>query len=150
MDLNEKGVTLVELLVALALVSVIAVLAMTTFNIGVKYNIVESTKTSMQQESNLIVNTLMNIHRTEKCYKIENTNTISIKVYDNKLCAEPFIKQISFDQSQFNYQLLLETGTPQKIDPQNHNYSMTLTIKDSNSSLENVYKTRIYRLNTTY
>lgn len=150
MNLNEKGVTLIELLAALALVSIIAVLAMTTFNIGVKYNVTETKKTTMQQESNLIVSTLMNVHRTEKCYEIENTNTLNIKVYDDDLCTAPFSRQIEFNQNQFTYALTLETGTPVQIRPQETNYSLTLIIKDKNSALENSYQTQIYRLNTTY
>lgn len=148
--MNEKGVTLVELLVALALVSIIAVLAMTTFNIGVKYNVTETTKTTMQQESNLIVTTLMNVHRTSKCYQIENTSTITINIYNDELCTEPVKRQIKFNQTQFNYELDLETGTSVKINPQDTNYSITLTIRDINSSLENVNQTQIYRLNTIY
>lgn len=150
MNLNEKGVTLVELLAALALVSIVAVLAMTTFNIGVKYNITETTKTTMQQESNLVVSTLMNVHRTEKCYEIENTSTIIIKVYDDEQCTTPSSRQIEFNQNQFNYDLNLATGTPEKINPQETNYSLTLIIKDNNSSIENSYQTQIYRLNNTY
>lgn len=150
MNLNEKGVTLLELLAALALVSIVAVLAMTTFNIGVKYNVIETTKTTMQQESNLIVTTLMNLHRTEKCYEIKNVTTITINVYDDALCTEPFNRKIEFAQDQFNYDLNLQSGIAEKINPQEINYSMTLTIKDNNSSLENSYKTQIYRLNTTY
>ena len=152
MNLNEKGVTLIELLAALALVSIIAVLAMTTFNIGVKYNVTETKKTTMQQESNLIVSTLMNVHRTEKCYEIENTTTtaITMKIYDDEQCTTTPSRQIEFNQNQFTYELILETGTPEKINPQETNYSLTLTIKDNNSSLENSYQTQIYRLNTTY
>lgn len=149
MYLNEKGITLVELLVALALVSIVAVLAMTTFNIGVKYNVTESAKTTMQQESNLIVSTLMNIHRTEKCYEIDNTTEIIITIYSNELCSEP-VRSIEFDQNQFNYELILETGTPQLIKPEDINYSMTLTIQDLKSSNKYIHKTQIYRLNTTY
>jgi prepilin-type N-terminal cleavage/methylation domain-containing protein len=93
--LNEKGITLVELLAALALVSIVAVLAMTTFNIGVKYNVTETTKTKMQQESNLIVSTLMNVHRTEKCYKIYNTSSIIIEIYNNDLCTGTYNRQIN-------------------------------------------------------
>ena len=150
MYLNEKGITLVELLAALALVSIVAVLAMTTFNIGVKYNVTETTKTKMQQESNLIVSTLMNVHRTEKCYKIYNTSSIIIEIYNNDLCTGTDNRQIKFDQSQFNYQSILETGTPVNINPEDTNYSITLTIQDIKSSHENVYETQIYRLNTTY
>jgi len=152
LNLNEKGVTLIELLAALALVSIIAVLAMTTFNIGVKYNVTETKKTTMQQESNLIVSTLMNVHRTEKCYEIENTTTtaITMKIYDDEQCTTTPSRQIEFSQNQFTYELNLETGTPEKINPQETNYSLTLTIKDNNSSLENSYQTQIYRLNTTY
>jgi prepilin-type N-terminal cleavage/methylation domain-containing protein len=103
LNLNEKGVTLIELLAALALVSIIAVLAMTTFNIGVKYNVTETKKTTMQQESNLIVSTLMNVHRTEKCYEIENTTTtaITMKIYDDEQCTTPSSRQIEFNQNQF-------------------------------------------------
>lgn len=150
MNLNDKGLTLLEVLASLVLVSLVVALAMTTFNIGVKYNVIETTKTKMQQESNLIVSTLMNVHRTENCYKIKNVSTITINVYDDALCTEPFNRQIEFSQNQFNYEVTLQAGTPDKINPQETNYSMTLTIKDVNSSLVNKYQTQIYRLNTTY
>ncbi|WP_019413854.1 prepilin-type N-terminal cleavage/methylation domain-containing protein [Paenisporosarcina sp. TG20] len=149
MNLNEKGLTLLEVLASLVLVSLVVALAMTTFNIGVKYNVIETTKTKMQQESNLIVSTLMNVHRTEKCYDIQNVTTITIDVYDDALCTA-LNRKIEFSQSQFNYEVNLQTGTPEKINPQETNYSMTLTIKDVNSSLVNKYQTQIYRLNTTY
>ena len=69
--LNQQGITLVELIAALALVSMVAVLIMTTLSIGIKQSIIENDKVQIQQQSNLIVSQLLNIHRKGEPYCME-------------------------------------------------------------------------------
>lgn len=70
MKLDEKGITLVELLAALILVSIIAVIAWTTITIGMRHGISETNKTIMQQDMNLMVSSLMAAHRGSEEYSI--------------------------------------------------------------------------------
>ncbi|WP_422123043.1 PilW family protein [Planococcus sp. X10-3] len=70
MKLNEKGISLVELIAGLALVSVIAVIAWTTISIGMQHGASETNKTIMQQEMNLMVSSLMAAHRGNEKYSI--------------------------------------------------------------------------------
>ncbi|MDN7240345.1 type II secretion system protein [Planococcus sp. N028] len=74
MKLNQKGITLVELIAALALVSIIAVVAWTAMSIGFKHSAVESNKTRLQQDANLIVTSLSNIHRKSDSYNLKFVN----------------------------------------------------------------------------
>lgn len=68
MGLNQKGITLVELIAALALVSIIAVAAWTTLNIGMQHGAAETSKTILQQDANLIVTSLSAEHRKNDGY----------------------------------------------------------------------------------
>lgn len=70
MKLDEKGISLVELLAALLLVSLVAVIAWTTLTIGMRHGVTETNKTIMQQDMNLIVSSLMAAHRTSEKYSI--------------------------------------------------------------------------------
>lgn len=67
---NQKGITLVELLAALALVGIIAAIAWTTLSIGFKHTVVETEKTKLQQSANLIMTTLTNQHRRSDSYSL--------------------------------------------------------------------------------
>ena len=60
---NEQGVTLVELLVVIVLVSMVASLIMTTFFIVNRYNLTETRKLKLQQDANYIVTTILQKHR---------------------------------------------------------------------------------------
>ncbi|WP_235524970.1 prepilin-type N-terminal cleavage/methylation domain-containing protein [Planococcus glaciei] len=68
--MNQKGVTLVELLAALALVSIVAAIAWTVLGIGFKHTAVETGKTKMQQDANIIISTLTNEHRRNSTYSL--------------------------------------------------------------------------------
>ncbi|MDN3449169.1 prepilin-type N-terminal cleavage/methylation domain-containing protein [Planococcus sp. APC 3906] len=70
MKLNQKGMSLVELLAALALVSLIAGIAWTALSIGFKHTAVETGKTLMQQDANIIIATLTNEHRRNSNYSL--------------------------------------------------------------------------------
>jgi type II secretory pathway pseudopilin PulG len=76
---NSKGITLVELVASVALVSMVAVLIMTTLGIGFKHSIAESNNTSIQQEANLIILKLLNEHRKGDCYFLK-TESGEIKI----------------------------------------------------------------------
>jgi len=76
---NSKGISLVELIAALALVSMVGVLIMTTLGIGFKHSIAESNNTSTQQEANLIVAKLLKEHRIGNCYFIKG-DSLGIKI----------------------------------------------------------------------
>lgn len=70
MSLNQKGVTLVELIAALALVSIIAVAAWSALTIGMKHGAAETSKTMLQQDANLIITSLSAEHRGNDAYYI--------------------------------------------------------------------------------
>ena len=70
LKLNQKGISLVELIAGLALVSIIAIIAWTTITIGMRHGAAETNKTIMQQEMNLMVSSLMAAHRGNEKYSI--------------------------------------------------------------------------------
>jgi len=65
---NQKGISLVELMAALALVSIVAVLIMTTLTLGIKKSVAENDKVRVQQEANIVTAKLLNIHRKGELY----------------------------------------------------------------------------------
>lgn len=76
---------MVELIAALALVSIVAVLIITTMGIGFKHSIMATNKTVTQQEANLIVSKLMAQHRKGDCYNLKG-EAGSIKIAPNPSC----------------------------------------------------------------
>ena len=71
MKLNQKGVTLVELIAALALVSVIAIAAWSTLTIGMKHGAAETSRTMLQQDANLLITKLSAEHRQNDHYYLQ-------------------------------------------------------------------------------
>ncbi|MDX1700671.1 MAG: type II secretion system protein [Melioribacteraceae bacterium] len=141
--LNEKGITLVELIAALALVSMVGVLIMTTMGIGFKYSIAESNKTSTQQEANIIVQKILNKHRLGKCYKVtieEDIQTRNDVLFYNEVdCRidnlipnpEVIIKKEPMSSAQFN--LALNIGQTY-VDPKKNDFNFIAILKYGNKA----------------
>ncbi|WP_040851224.1 type II secretion system protein [Planococcus halocryophilus] len=70
MKKNQNGITLVEVLAALVLVSLIAGIAWTAISIGFKHAAVETQKTQIQQDANLIISSLTGVHRRSATYSL--------------------------------------------------------------------------------
>jgi len=94
---NEKGITLVELLAALALLGVISVLIWNLFFQATNFNERAITKNQLQQEANLIVHTIQQIHTKSTITSITsgtNTNANeSLTIYYNNTKPEIFYNQ---------------------------------------------------------
>ena len=69
--LDNKGITLIEVLAVLILISIIAVAAWTALSIGMKYTTVETSKTEIQQDANIIISKLSSAHRQSDKYAIK-------------------------------------------------------------------------------
>ncbi len=74
MKMNEKGITLVELLGAMVLVSLVVGLAWSALLTGFKHTSVETTKTQLQQEANYAVSKMSNEHRKSDYYYLRYQN----------------------------------------------------------------------------
>lgn len=70
---DQKGITLVELLSVLVLISLVTGIIWTTLNISVKHNVVETTKLKLQQEANAVITKLQYEHRRKDCYRLIST-----------------------------------------------------------------------------
>lgn len=124
---NQKGISLVELIAALAIVSLVSILIMTTMGIGFKYSVAESNKTSTQQEANLIVQKLLNKHRLGECYKLtveQDAQTgNNVLFYNQVTCRtgstpnpEPIVLKEALSSSQYNITSLTPYVNPKKND----------------------------------
>ncbi len=80
---NEKGLTLLEVLVTLVILSFIGVLIWSVFNSGIKFSNKEISKNQMQQEANIILTTLTKIHQTATSYSINSNASCSVTVNAN-------------------------------------------------------------------
>lgn len=70
---NEEGVTLLELIAALLLASLVVGILMTSFSIGAKHNVSASDTLRIQQEANLVIAKISAKHRSGECYNLKET-----------------------------------------------------------------------------
>ncbi|WP_017381164.1 type II secretion system protein [Paenisporosarcina sp. TG-14] len=130
---SEKGITLIELIAALALVSMVAVLIMTTLSIGIQRSVVESQKTKIQQEANLITSKLLNIHRSGNCYQIDITenNDLQVLTYDDpnqSTCENVFNKTITINNADYDISTMNSPLPLEKINPTKENNSISIVL----------------------
>lgn len=123
MKKNQSGMTLVEVLATLILLSLIGTLIWTTFFTSAKYNIKETTKLHLQQEANYIITKIQQQHRQLDCYQLEITED-AVELFD---CENPkmLIETISSD---YKY----ESVALQKVEPKlkSGDLRLKLTVKD--------------------
>lgn len=135
---NNHGITLVELIAALALVSIVSVLIMTTLGIGIKQSIAESNKTLTQQQANLIVSKLLNEHRMGACYYIKgDSGKIKIAPTSCDSAVEPannLFEVVSEDRFLVNM-----TSPAKMINPRKEDYTLIADVD---------FERATYRINT--
>lgn len=140
MKLNEKGITLVELIAALALVALVAGIAWTTLSIGMQHGAAETEKTQLQQDSNIIISTLMNIHRRSDSYTLTfEDDTLKIESCDagGSCSNEQLDMEYDFTGTKVgSFTVDTTDGTPDVIAdlaPKNAHTELTLVVTDLNN-----------------
>jgi len=134
---NEKGITLVELLAALALLGLISVLIWNLFFQSLNFNDRAVTKNQLQQEANLIVNTIQQTHTKNKIKSIkEKDSKIYIIFINDKGQDIP----IDFKNQNIRYDLENEIINP------GNTFSFVITLTSANSKIEVTTKTIFSKL----
>jgi prepilin-type N-terminal cleavage/methylation domain-containing protein len=152
---EEKGMTLVELIAALALAGMVVAIIMTIFSISTRYQSMETNNLSMQQEMNLMITRVTQIHRSGACYALapkengieiitfsrdldEHGNELrdgecTISTKDNSVSSsggyEVGICSLSLQGTETTCE---DLNTDTIIDPQRENLRARITLKDSN------------------
>lgn len=142
---SQYGLSLVELLATLAILSIIGVLVWGVFFQGTEYSNKAFTKNQMQQEANIIVAKLTKIHQTHKpvsgneSYEILSTDgKITIK-YNDKAGNR---KTEVIENSHHSYSTDSVTVNPEI----ENEISLTVTIKDDKTGESLSIRTTLYRL----
>ena len=136
---NQKGVTLVELLATLVIFGIFSSIIWAFLFQTIKINEVELSKNQLQQEANIIINALDEVHRKSSEYTIEyNSNEIII--------TDKNSSQIVFSNPQIDYNLYpLQSG--KTISPKTDQLNITLVLKSkSNKNVNTTLKSTFKRL----
>ncbi|GKV66540.1 MULTISPECIES: PilW family protein [unclassified Sporosarcina] len=118
MPKNQKGMTLVEVLATLILLSLVAGVIWTTVSIASQFNISETSNLRLQQEANYIISQLQQVHRNCFTYDLtisKNEVRVDNCMEDKVTSSESYNGVIS---NQFNYLPILDHKgqTPTKTD----------------------------------
>lgn len=122
MNDKQSGMTLVELLAVLVLVSLVTGIIWTTLNISIKHNSLETTKLRLQQDANTIITSIQKKHRSSDCYRlIIQEQEVSLKNCEGEQDSSEIIGR------EYYY------GPPRDIEikpTKTSAYELTLEIKD--------------------
>lgn len=81
---KQNGLTLIEVLITLAILSFIGILIWGIFFQGTKYSNKSVIKNQMQQEANFIITKITNIHQTSESYILDSSNCKIAVTYKKK------------------------------------------------------------------
>nr|WP_246231512.1 prepilin-type N-terminal cleavage/methylation domain-containing protein [Sporosarcina jiandibaonis] len=130
---NEKGITLVELLAVLVLVSLVSAIVITSFSIAHRHNVVETKKLKLQQEANYIISAVLQKHRDEntECYVLE------VSADEHEIVFKDCNGKETILGDKFNYSLTHNAGIEEndsdeeiRIDPKENDLITTLIVTD--------------------
>lgn len=137
--INQKGVTLVELLATLVIFGIFSTIIWAFLFQTMKTNEVEISKNQIQQEANIILNALDEVHRKSSEYTIDyNDDEIIITAKNSS--------QIVFSNPQIDYNLFpLVSG--KSISPKTDQLKITLVLKSkTNKNVNTTLKSTFNRL----
>ncbi|MFS0689878.1 prepilin-type N-terminal cleavage/methylation domain-containing protein [Sporosarcina sp. 179-K 8C2 HS] len=140
---RQKGMTLVEVLVTLVLVSLVITLIWTTVFFSIKYNNVETKKLSWQREANRIITEIQKYHRQCDAYELMVSRQ---KIQINNCIVNGVDKGGEQIANDFYYAMYVDTDLAIeeiKIYPIiskgiNASYSIKLTVRDPAKKNPNV------------
>ncbi|MEH7304936.1 type II secretion system protein [Neobacillus drentensis] len=137
---NQRGLTLIELLVTIAIVSFIGIIIVNILSQSVIYSQKSISKNFIQQEANILNTQLIKIHQKSKQYTFTNSNC-EINVFINN--KDNSTQTQLFTNSKLCYSINL-SGT---VIPGQEDKNLILTVSDRNDSSNNVViTTLLYRL----
>jgi Tfp pilus assembly protein PilE len=142
---NEQGISLVEVLATLTILSIVGVLIWQVFFQGYKYSNDAVTKNTLTQEANVIVLKLTRIHQSNEEYTIKSSNgMIEFLDSDNNQITK-------YTSSKFTYSALLNDieMNSQIVNPSDktQNLKIEIRVTDKNNPSNKVsVKTLLYRL----
>lgn len=135
MNRNERGLTLIEVLVALSILSIIGIIIWNVFFQGLQYSKKSISKNFMIQETNLLITNLTRIHQTATSYTISKSGscgfTINVDGQPKILDLNPnicFEITIGIDNKDAN-------STP--INPYRDKVDLKLIARDKNNQSNN-------------
>lgn len=137
---NQHGLTLIELLVTITIISFLGIIIWNVFSQGIKFSQKSISQNFIQQEANIVNANLISIHQKSKQYVISNANceiNVVITNQDNTTQTQLFT----------NNKLCYSINLTGIIIPGQENKNITLTVadrKDSNNSF--VINTLLFRL----
>ncbi|WP_175990187.1 type II secretion system protein [Bacillus sp. Marseille-Q1617] len=139
---DEKGVTLIEVLAGLAILTVIGLVLWNVFFQGLYYSKKAESDISLQQEANIISMKMTRIHQTSKSYSVESEQC-KVKVDYTPSSTNKPPKETTFSHSK----LCISANQVDKVIPSNEEFELFLTIYDKQRP-ENEFKLRttLYRL----
>ncbi|WP_404329435.1 type II secretion system protein J [Mesobacillus maritimus] len=109
---NQRGVTLTELLVTLAILSFAGILIWSIFFQGYKFSETATTKNRLNQEANIVIANLTNIHQTSEYYKIYNTTPCEIYVEITNTAESATVQTMEFKDSELCFESNSDRETP--------------------------------------
>jgi prepilin-type N-terminal cleavage/methylation domain-containing protein len=109
---NQRGITLTELLVTLAILSFAGILIWSIFFQGYKYSETATTKNRLNQEANIVIANLTNIHQTSEYYKIFNITPCEIYVEITNTAESATIQTMEFKDSELCFESNSDRETP--------------------------------------
>jgi prepilin-type N-terminal cleavage/methylation domain-containing protein len=142
---NEQGLSLVEVLATLTILSIVGVLIWQVFFQGYNYSNDAVTKNTLTQEANIIVTNLTRIHQSNEEYTIKSSNgIIEFLDSDNNQITK-------YSSSKFTYSALLNDleMNSQLVHPSDktQNLKIEIRVTDKNNTSNKVsVKTLLYRL----
>jgi len=143
---NEKGVTLVELLATVTILSIVGILVWSVFIQGIKHSNKESTKNLLTQEANYVQFSLKKIHQTSEEYQIKFPSPCSIQIEDLNAPSNPVLNlnnnQICYsinDVTNYDDGLTFDLSTT-SIKPKDihHSISFQLILKEKKNERNKV------------
>ena len=145
-----------EVLAVLLLVSIIGGIGWTALNIGMKHNSVETTKTQLQQEANLIVTKLVNEHRRSDHYYLRLAgNQLEINSCDADDMAgescDGFMKLTQQDyrnKGSVNGIDFTVLDSTKRFEPKKNHVKLVLKVTDQEEKLSAEVETNLTRILT--
>jgi len=120
---NEKGITLIELLAALVLFGIFSTIIWAFFFQSTEANNIELTKNNLQQEANLIISTIQEVHKKSNSYTV-------ILSEDSLEIDSDTLGTYLFNKPDITYEMVSTTSinSRETIHPKEKDFTITLIV----------------------